>query len=151
MKILIIVLISLLVFVYLTQYFKVNKDFEIIQVNISHLTPDLLFEKSPIIVNERIVDPKQLLQTVFKYLFLKNKESIAEVKKQNVCFGKYTILQDSKKDNIVNVIHPKNKNKNKKIKLYQNQCMILPMYWKYQPESELKVIHLCDIFSVFKN
>lgn len=148
---LLIILIILILFVYLNQYFKVNSEFVIIQIGLSKITPEILFEKSPIIINERVINSYQLLDTIFKYLYIKSSQTISIKDEKYTCYGKYTILQNQEKDCTIDVFHPKKEKHFQKIKLYRNQCMILPMFWKYKSEDVLTITNLCDIFSVIKN
>lgn len=84
--------------------------FQMLQTSIPDLKPELLLEKQPIYIEEPIVNPADLFNTVFRYLYIKHTLSISDkmLLKQNL--SKYVIIyNDSDDDIVVKVIHPSNK------------------------------------------
>ena len=66
--------------------------------------------------------------------------------------ARYAILTNNKSDSIVYLYHPNNKNNNRKkclpVKLYKDQCIIIPSFWFYKSNIEnTQVIKLYDIFN----
>jgi hypothetical protein len=150
---LVYVLIFLILYLYFKYYFKYSTKFEIIQANVSKVTPELLFEKSPIIINERVVNPEDLAKTTFKYLYMKKLVKVDESNQLKKCRGKYNVISPMENDIILDVYHPVFKEK-QQVKLYHNQCIILPFHWKYQvidKHSRVMVMELLDVFSILKN
>lgn len=134
-------------------YFKINPSFSIIQLPLSRLNVNILYEKSPIIINERIVYIEQLVDIVFKYLYISKKhfKNISKDVMYKNC-ARYAILTNNKSDSIVYLYHPNNKNNNRKkclpVKLYKDQCIIIPSFWFYKSNIEnTQVIKLYDIFN----
>ena len=82
-----------------------------LQTGIPDFKPDLLLEKQPIYLEEPIVNPADLFNTVFRYLYIKHTLSISDKKllKQNL--SKYVIIfnDNADEDIIVKILHPSNK------------------------------------------
>ena len=85
--------------------------FQMLQTSIPYFKPELLLEKQPIYINEPIVNPADLFNTVFRYLYVKHTLSISDKKllKQNL--SKYVIIYNDNSDDdiVVKLIHPSNK------------------------------------------
>lgn len=150
---LLLILAFLICFVYLKHYFKSNSSFEIIQTPISKLTPSLLFEKSPIVISEPIVQPIHLTKSIFKYMYICKKEKNITIDKLYTCNGKYCILYPTEDDAHIHINHPNHKEeKFQSVKLYKNQCIVLPMFWKFKThDPNIHSIDLFDIFTFYKN
>ena len=163
---LIIILVILILVVYIKYYLSPNPIFQILQTSISKARPKLLFEKSPIVIEEPLVNASDLLSILFKYLYILKKNVLTtsqNVIQQNKC--KYLVLSPKDKDGaVVQIVHPKhsrimkhtNYAKSKTsiafvdIQLKQHQCMILPIHWWYKTNSSfVERIQLDDIVSVF--
>lgn len=152
-SILIILIIIFVIKQYVKHYFKINPTFSIVQLPLSRLNVDILYEKSPIIINERVVYAEQLVDTVFKYLYISKKHfkniSIDAIYKNS---ARYAILTNNKNDSIVYLYHPNNKKKCLPIKLYKDQCIIIPSFWFYKTNIEnTQVFKLYDIFNKLSN
>lgn len=106
-------LISLLIFaVFYFQCCLIQPPhFQIVQTSIVDFNPQLLLEKQPIYLEDPVVNPADLFNTVFRYLYVKHTLSISDRKllKQNL--SKYVIIynDNSNKDVVVKIIHPSNK------------------------------------------
>lgn len=68
MKELLWVLTALLIAVYLFDTLRVKSDMHIIQTSLGAFKPGMLLEKYPIIIHDKVVDVKALLQLYFKYM-----------------------------------------------------------------------------------
>lgn len=163
-KVLIIVLALLIVFIYLRYYSSYNPSFDVIQLSVSDLEVKHLLEKSPIVINESIVDPYSIVHTAFRYLYIyKHMEHIPEntIKKNK---SRYLILYSKSNSTIVDVIHPKTmelhcKNSNftsiddvpfVQFYLRDAKCMILPSKWffRIKNSSDTLGIYLEDLISM---
>jgi hypothetical protein len=175
LKIFIVAIIIFLVFIYVQYYSKYNKDIKIIQLDLDKINGDILMEKYPIIIYDRIIKPKDLLKTLFAYSYNIKHENVVLFNDRLVWnTSKYVVLFNQISDCDVNVIHPKCKkliafdkrNKNNglilsqarfgdmtenveyvTIKLKKNQVMILPTFWIYHSPSPLQSFNLHDYFS----
>jgi hypothetical protein len=63
----ILLVFLLLYIVYHKAYFKKQNDFKIIQTTLANISQDILLERYPIYIKEKIVTVDDLKKTVFKY------------------------------------------------------------------------------------
>lgn len=98
-------------------------------------------KKQPIVIDERIVNPMSLLQTVFKYMYvykrLKTVEDETQGKyKQNK--ARFLVLFSNSGTNSIEIANPKFKARESveppfiEIKLHANMCMVVPYKWLYR-------------------
>lgn len=157
-------LIVLAIVVYTRFYIRPNSEFEIIQLGVSQLKPLHLFEKSPIIVNDKIVDPKDLCINIFRYLYIKSNASYIDASMQPLqnCH-KYQVFYATEDTN-VSIYHPKYSRilSSKKytdnvgemqpkyvdINLVKHQIIILPMFWWYTHSKPAYTVCLDDTISL---
>ena len=159
-KILIGIIIAACIALYTYSYLRVPRVTQILQTSITTLTPQLLFEKQPIVIEEGIVDPTALIGTVFKYLafdfFGKPQIQVATsgVSLQQTQH-RYTILTCAYGGE-VDIFHPKYtaviKTSNAQfitIRLAAHQPLILPKHWWFQIKANnngpCKVIRITGI------
>lgn len=163
-KFLIIIIIILLILIYYNHYKRYNTDYNIIQLFLEQLTLELLNERNPIIIYDRIVNPEILFETLFKYSFifkkkyyLNNNNFIQNTK------SKYTLLLNPNNNVDINIISPihnsnikynfdtiENSNINFiTIKLKKQQILILPPFWNFNIKKDdyLVIYRLDDIIS----
>lgn len=137
---LVLVLVALVVVIYLRYYLSSNPEFQIIQASLDRIQPKHLFEKNPVIIEEQIVDPLILLNTLFKYLytFKRVSQPIPNVFLQNKF--KFCIIWPTTTASDVKIMHPRDRKKEKPmildIKLKRNQCLILPLHWWYKTNGD---------------
>lgn len=155
---LLVILSIVIAFVIMKCYYKsfydVNKSFNIIQTPLTKLNYNLLFEKSPIIINEPIYDPYDMIEKVFKYLYITQSiKSKCINNNKYVNNGKYALITCKVKDIILNIYHPLFPKEFMPIKLYKDQCIILPNSWFYQATDceDILIIQLYDIPILVKN
>ena len=97
---------------YISYYTNYKNDFKITQVNLDKLNTDLLLEKYPIIISDKIVKPQDLLKTSFAYSFnIQDNMPIIFHDKPIINLSKFMLLYNQITDIDLNIIHPKNKNK----------------------------------------
>lgn len=143
----ILIIVVLIVVCYLRYYVSPNPQFQILQSSITNIKAGHLFEKSPIIIDESIVDPQTLLTTLFRYLYtyktLREEVRVNQFT-QNKC--KYIVLYPEDGDAIVQIAHPRRTYQIQRAirkggeedvpvvttKLKSHQCLILPVYWWYK-------------------
>jgi hypothetical protein len=73
-KILFVVVMVLIVFIYVHYYSKYNDTYEIVQTYLDKVNVDMLYERNPIVIYDSIKTPKQLLGTLFKYSYVSKSE-----------------------------------------------------------------------------
>lgn len=167
-KTLFLIAFALIMFVYLQYYFKYNTEYRIIQAPLAKIDENVLYEKYPIVVSDRLVKPEELLETLFKYKYLfKSTHPQKGSPNPYMAISKYTLLYNNKIDIDVNIIAPQyrkefqgfiefqaNKDINSTnaqyvtIKLKKQQVIILPAFWIYQSSLPYHVISLNDPFSL---
>jgi hypothetical protein len=161
------VLLVTILIAYIYAYLKTNPQFQILQTSISKIQPRHLFEKSPIIIEEPIVNPLDMVKTTFKYLYIRKKTKMInrfDVLTQNK--SRFVILTPKQGGAYIQISHPSNTNAIKNmasakdsksirpplvdIKLSPNQVIVLPPYWWYKVESssQIQLIELDDMLSI---
>ncbi len=70
MKYLVIIVVVLFLIMYVQGLKKIPNNFTLIQVDLKNIHADIIHEKQPILIYDKIVDPKELMNTVFKYFFI---------------------------------------------------------------------------------
>jgi hypothetical protein len=152
---LLIVLIVLIVILVIRFNFKYNDYYEILQVYPSQLTPDILYEKHPVVVYNNSTDtPEQLVDKAMKYMFLYKitQHYEADKKKIHNVKSKYALLYSNEPCE-VEIINPKYKSnedyRSISIKLKKGNLLILPMFWKFKSEYGMECVYIHDLFSCF--
>lgn len=151
---LIVILTTLVVLIYLRYFFAVNPTFEMLQTKMEKLDTKLLFEKSPILIEDRLVTPYSVVDTVFKYMYTIKNEWIIDNKLFNPYAQnthKYMLLYASEPI-VIHLVHPNLYNKGKpsnvlQLNLQQSQAIIIPMFWYYSIKGHAFVIELDTIAS----
>ena len=137
-------------FFYVKISLKTKDDVQILQGNLDKITDNTLYEKYPIIINDKIIESKELLNSLFKYQysFVKFFDLEKETNLKNT--HKYLILHNIS-DNDVNIIiqSPTNKHSPININLPSYNVIILPYKWKILSDSSLHGILLNDFIHRF--
>lgn len=134
----------LLVVIYLRFHTQVATTVKIIQLSLNELEPSVLLQKHPIIIDERIVNPLSLLQTVFKYMYMFKRVKEVEdgdptVFRQNK--ARYMIFSSKTDDCSVQLLNPRFASAVREsgeeppyvdIRLHANMCMVCPYKWWYR-------------------
>lgn len=171
---LILILVVLVLFMYIQHYNNFKNDFKIIQVTLENVDAKQLYEKYPILIYDRVVDPETLLTSLFAYIHTRRKYMLIPGGEQiyfNPC--KYTMLYSPIADSEIQLIMPKYRKeltfhrerelwKSKEglsetqvqyvtVKLKKQQILILPTFWMFQSPHPLRGICLDDPFSALVN
>jgi len=151
---LVIILVALAIATYTRYFFTTNPRFEVLQTTMQNLDIPLLFEKSPIIIEDRLVTPYAAIDTMFKYLYVRKKEWVIN----NNVFNpfarnthRYIYIYASSPIN-VQLIHPNLYNNGRpsnvlSLSLQNHQSLIIPMFWYYSIKGNAFSIELDSIFS----
>lgn len=139
-------------------YTRPNHGFQVLQASITAFKPTHLFEKSPMIINEQMVDPHVLKQTLFKWLFVKSVTTDVVDSDRFICNkSRYRVLYPTTGSSVLWLVHPKHRkvaNKETRAVAFQlkkHQCIIIPMHWwfKVHKSGGFHAIVLYDILSLF--
>lgn len=170
-KILIIILIILVILIYIYYYNNYKSDYNILQTYLNEIDLNLVYEKYPIVIYDKVINPHELLNTLFMYTYLFKKEAKIKPIYPTINQSKHIILWNPNVDILVNIINPKyskvikwHKNNGYKIstsnfidnnkiqyitiKLKANQILILPAFWIFQCIDFTNIIQLDDLISV---
>lgn len=139
MKLIYIIIILIIIF-YTLCYYIFPSELSILQTNIESFNFSLLSKRQPIVISNYIQEPIKVINSWFKYNFIKklNINNIENNWKHNNY--KYLFIYATK--NIEVIIYkahiqkqnPKSTDKIIIIKLEKNQSLILPFKWKYYIE-----------------
>lgn len=174
-------LVLLLFGIYHRYYNKYNLDYQILQTKVAQFKSDTLYEKYPLVIEDRLVDKKNFIETTLKYYYT----SIDEYKMTNNVLiennHKNMIIYNSYQDSsiyLINPIYAKNlSNKIKKkhyieysidlddtkndkvlekikyieIKLKKDQILIIPNKWIFQLKQPSNIFIIDDIISKIMN
>lgn len=168
-KLLLIILIILISWIYFQYYGKYNDQYIILQAYLDNIDITLLKEKYPLLLYDKVVNPQELINTLFYGLYLFKKENVMFIGNPILNESKYLLLFNNLSDSFINLVSPKFRNsftwrKHKSyiismsplseidvsfitIKLKKNQILILPPYWIYQTAKKIKRISLADFSS----
>lgn len=143
---------------YLKYYTTPHQQFEVLQADLSNLKLSNLLEKSPIIINDEIVNPHTVVDTMFKYLFVKQKSFLFI----NTRYNPYVqnthrfLLLYASSDLEIQIVHPNLYNNGKPsyilmMPVKKHQMVIVPMFWWYALKGRAFAIELDSMFSIFYN
>ncbi len=109
MRLLIFILIILILIIYIRYYTKINIDTKILQANLYNLNYNILQEKYPIVINDKIVNINDIINKTFKHLYTKKFQNTIfnENIKQNL--AKYCLFHNNTDNDIeIFIINPIN-------------------------------------------
>jgi len=133
-------------FLYFKLSLKPNKEFTLIQCEVQKCDPSMLMEKLPVLIENSIVNPQQLINTLFRFQYISQKDH-----KQNEGINRnaFLLIHPSEQLNVM-LKHP-NYQEVLNVKLYKNQLLILPILWYYniQKNKSVRMIGLESLISKF--
>ena len=162
--IVIFIITILLIVVYFQYAFRVSQNINIIQLNLEKINLDILYEKNPSVIYDRVMDPSDLLKNLFAYNYISAKDILVSFQEGNIIknMHKYAGLYNELANVEINIFHPSNiinesctfqdlgpEAQYITIKLKKNQLLILPMFWLYHCTYPLQTLQIHDIFSRF--
>jgi hypothetical protein len=173
-----LIYLTIIVFIcfYIQGYLQASKEIQIIQTTLSSFKPSLLYEKNPIYIYDRIVNPADLFNTIFKYQYMYHILSLSNENFVKKNMSRYVVIYNDSDDVVdVTLIHPSNnksityfnanlqkknykvsknpsdalqKVPNIKVILKPNNTLILPINWTYHTaQNNILEIHLFDMMS----
>jgi hypothetical protein len=174
-KLLISILIILTIIIYCQYYCTYKPNFKITQTYLDKININVLQEKYPIVIYDQVIEPKELLKSLFAYSYSISKDiPILFNNKVFINLSKYLIIYNQISDVNIQVIHPRYRkmikffNNNNfitsiedfdklqqieyvTIKLKKNQIIILPQFWLYTSDLPIQAIILQDTISYLIN
>lgn len=113
MKILIVFIIILIISIYINYDLKYNDNFQIVQLSSNKINQDILYEKYPIIIEDKINDMDDFINVVMPYeKIYKNKFIYNKKNNVNQNLTNYLLIHNSNITPIeVYISHPRNANK----------------------------------------
>lgn len=145
-----IIVIIIFGYFYVKISLKTKDTVQILQGNLQKITDDTLHEKHPIIINDKVIDSKELLNSLFKYQysFVQYFELEKETELENT--HKYLILHNTSDNDIDIVIQsPTGKHPPIDINLPSYNVMVLPYKWTILSNGSLYGILLNDFVHRF--
>ena len=104
----------------------------IIQSKVSEFDIRILFDKDPIILEEKVVNPGEILQAYFNYLYT-IKYRVVPTNKWSQNKARYLVIHNAE---TLQIAHPSNKGNPVPnfvdIRVQPNQLVILPSLWLYK-------------------
>jgi hypothetical protein len=169
-NVLLVIAIILFCILYLSFYAKYTNEYDIVQVFLDNVSPDILYEKHPIVIYDSLVNPKDLLNTLFKYQYLFHKEFNVPANNAIAIKSKFSILYSPHNEqSVVKLIHPKytsefqwhssqhqrlsNTDINTTniqyidVQLKRNQVILVPPHWIIHTDVTLHKIDIDDVAS----
>lgn len=174
---LLIILIVSIILLYCQYYCSYRNDFKITQTYLHKVDFAILQDKYPIVIYDKVIEPRELLKTLFAYTYALSAEyPIMFSGRVVINLSKYIIIYNQLTDVDIEVIHPRFRKIikfeispfNKKIlqskddlskinleyitvKLKKNQVLILPNFWMFTSVTPLQTIFIDDVFSYLVN
>ena len=151
--IMLVILVAACIFYYRYEMTP-NPKFDILQMTLDNFKHEYLFEKSPIIFSDKIVNPLDLLNTVFRFLYFSKRfrtidrtKDIEQGQEQppHTTKSKYTILS-SDTNTTLTLMHPSQERfaQPVDILLGEHQIIIIPRKWKYIVEKG-KLVNVIEL------
>ena len=148
-KLLLALLATLIIIMYVYYYKNYKKDVVILQTYLDQADINLLYEKYPVVIYDQIIDPRELLKTLFQYSYMFQTDEVIDPDTTIVSKSKFTLVWYSGKvqeDLILQVMCPGSQDIS--IKLKKQQVVILPAYWGFKSDIPINCIRLDDLLSV---
>tara|TARA_B110000503_G_C6908070_1_gene313495 strand:- start:163 stop:621 length:459 start_codon:yes stop_codon:yes gene_type:complete len=144
-------------------YTKPKITVEILQGNIEDITPEMLLEKQPVVIFDKIVDIEDIIRVTFKYLYSFSKTN--EILPNNVyqSNSRYTLLHNTTSDALeININKSRRKmnhlnafytclgkdtihdDKQIKIILQPHNVLVVPYLYTFQSNKQIAVTFLND-------
>lgn len=132
-----LVYIALLVitcaYVYVT--LKTKNDFQIIQASLHNLNDDMLYEKYPICINDKIINSQDLLQSLFKYQYIFVNHFTEQQPFHKVNNSKFLVIHNDHSESCDLFVSSPNKRTDRvRFILPAHNVLILPYLWSVSTE-----------------
>jgi hypothetical protein len=141
------VLAILIAAVYVRYFWRCSEGMQIIQLPLARCTPELLGEKRPVVITDRLANHADLVGTLFRWSHV-YASAAARVPPGQVrrSMARYAILYDAESDVAVDIAHPEGGATWVSVKLRRHQTLVLPPRWRFVAPSGCTSIRLYDPF-----
>ena len=122
----VVVLICAYVYVVL----KPKQDFQIIQTSLHNITDDMLYEKYPICINDRVINVSDLLQSLFKYQYVFKSQHGLTQPFHKTNHAKFLVIHNDHEEQCeLEISNPKKSTAGVQMILPAYNVLILPYLW----------------------
>lgn len=145
-----LIILIFFIYFYVKSSLKTKDYVEILQGDLVKITDNTLYEKQPIIINDKIIDAKELLNSLFKYQYSFVKTF--ELEKETELFNthKFMILHNISENYVeILITPPTGKHPPIELNLPPHNVIILPYKWSILSNSSLDGILLNDFIYRF--
>ena len=143
------VTLAIVGYVYIRYYTTPCKDMQIVQTSLRKCTPDLLAEKRPVVLEDRVLDHGDLLGTVFKFQFVtseRSPSSLAETAYKTPARFTLLFLDGEDVTTHVDIVHPVPGTGGARVVLRRGTTLVVPPRWTVTPGPHVSRIELYDSF-----
>ena len=174
MIVLFVLIVIAFLLLYIQSYYKMSKTTQIIQTPLNSFHPDLLLEKQPIYVNDDIVNPADVIASIFKYQYVQKVLSLSNKDYIKMNLSRFVLIYNDSNDKVeVDISNPhyqrkiqyynglfvnkfykvakpseRDKTNFTKVLLKPFNMIVLPVQWVYQTNTNnILEIHLFDIIT----
>lgn len=167
MNILVSLAICVVLFAYIKLYLKPKKDVQLIQANLSNFDTNLLVEKQPILIFDKVVHPKNVIKVFFKYMYHLSNSAQTSSGSHVQNLSRFAVIYNDK-DEAVDIsiqkyytkAHSTSKNmfyssinhhENVEpftIKLPEKNILIIPYLFSFKTEDTIPITYLSDFLHV---
>jgi len=170
MKVLVIILVALVIYIYISYPTRYNSDTQILQASISTFDPSLLYEKYPLIIEDRLINPHDVRLNLLKYHYTFQQHNGAKDTPLTLrkALAKYTMIYNQTQETQqIDLVHPKHYDEFKdvfrsphssaytiidgtfvptlSIKLHHGQSLIIPTMWMYKTPTVMWEMYFYDL------
>ena len=150
MKFLWVIIVFLLALIYIRYYTTPSRYPELVQTTLALCTPELLSEKNPILLTDRVVNHADLLGTVFKYQYARSSvpAPLRGGANKMKTDARFTLIYTTMASNVVVDIELPNTHHQMRVLLRVHETLVVPPRWTIRPAADVTVIKLYDMFHV---
>lgn len=153
--------------VYVKYYLTPSEDPALLQTTLALCTPELLAEKNPILITDRVFKHEDLLGTVFKYqhVYTSPREPLLQGFSTR---ARFTLLfsddggTDSEAASYVDISHPVNPEAITRVVIRPHETLVLPPMWRVgevgkwvasrqnnQKMHDTQLLHMIQVYDIF--
>lgn len=140
-SVLVWILLILIIVVYFWSATSVASETTIIQTTLAAFNPDLLNEKNPILIQDRVANTDEFIETVFKWVWVKKQTQSSSSNKNS-----YTLFHPPRKTTIT--IHRPGAQSDVDIIVPEHAILILPMRWTWSTQDLVDVWGINTLFGL---
>lgn len=130
-------------------YLKKRNDFQIIQSRLDNITDNVLYEKYPIVISDKIVNVNDLLNTLFKYQYVYKFTKTINENTSLKNYSKFMIIHNTY-DKDISISLSNNDNENVVVIIPIYNVLIIPFMWSINSlNDKITCIELFDFVHYF--